>query len=140
MSVLTSIWILYLHHKDGSTSVPHCVKVFAFKGLAYILCMQASVPPVRKKKVAPKPTMINVDEESNGPRSPGVMSSSPDLISILDNLTFITDKLKEQDEEAIVIAEWRAVAKILDRFLFWASTFAIILIFVILISRQDLEH
>lgn len=38
------------------------------------------------------------------------------LEEILEHLQQVTNKLKETDEETVIKAEWKAVAKILDRF------------------------
>ena len=142
VSVLTSIWVLYLHHKDATRVVPHCVKIFAFRGMATILCMRASVPQLApREKVAPKLNGDHVNED-DGRRAylPCQGHGIPDLAGISDNLAYITDKMKEKEEEDIIMAEWKAVAKILDRFLFWISSFVIIFIFVLLITSQDTDH
>jgi hypothetical protein len=143
VSVITSIWVLYLHHKDATRVVPHCLKIFAFNGMATLLCMKTSVPRVApKEKVAPKPEAdLMIEEDINGRRTfPCQGHSLPDLSGIYDNLAYITDKMKEKEEEDIVMAEWRAVAKILDRMLFWVSSIVILLIFIALVTSQDKTH
>ena len=57
-SVLISVLILYLHHKNTVTRVPRWLRIFVFRGLAAIMCMRRGMPEIWEddSKVAPDDT------------------------------------------------------------------------------------
>ena len=55
-------------------------------------------------------------------------------------MVFIKERYKAIDVREATRADWQAVAKIMDRLLFWLSMAIILVIFVILVTQKDPDH
>ncbi len=152
VSVLTAILVAYLHHKDGSKRAPRWLRVFTFRILANMLCMCRSVPMKDQEvhdngaKNARNPSratdVVTVEEIRKGIPEKVLdhVPASAELRSIMENLEYLTDKVRKQEAEEKVIDEWRALAMIFDRLMFWASLLVLVVTLTALLYRQDVEH
>ena len=149
VSVLTSIVILYFHHKGTSTRVPEKAKTFFFKGLATAMCMKGDVPERSGNTVAPcrqaneTEKGQSVDAKTAWPVDvddcPPVLADH-DLQKLSNDLSYIANKTRKQDRDNEILDEWRALARILDRFLFWVSSVLVLIILLYFLVRKDPEY
>ena len=151
LSVVTSVLVLYLHHRGSHTRLPNWLRYISFHVIAKLFCMHnfpRVPPPVAKQPEEPKRCSCCRDsEEKILPRHlqqfkdlaememslfgslrpdradvgvPLYMRALRHQISTLtDELKMMTESMQRRDEEKQVAAEWQAVARIIDRLLFW---------------------
>ncbi len=139
LSVVVSIIVLYLHHKEPGTRAPRWLRRSAFGGLAKALCMRESIPEYTDDKVAPaKPEGTMEPEDLEDPVKPPISLAAqvePDELKVY--LRYLTEKMRTKDEEDAILEEWRAVARIIDRVLFWICFIVVVIVVIVLMSRED---
>jgi preprotein translocase subunit SecG len=142
VSVLTSILILYLYHKGTSTQVPEKIKTIFFRGLATAMCMRAHMPDGSHSQVVPTEKDT---EKANANKNawpldvddgPPILADH-DLQKLANDLSYIAQRAKKQDKDQEIVEEWRNVARVLDRFLFWVSTVLVVIILFVFLMRRD---
>lgn len=137
VSVLSTVLVLYLHHKVPNYRVPHWLLFVAIKILSRVLCIRQPTPN-HQNHVLKDPNGVSA-VSSHLIKTPGedsvemnLLESSADKVfpTALQSLTrqveevtaqlkLLTSRFHHHDEEKEVIEEWQAVAKVLDRLLFW---------------------
>ena len=63
-----------------------------------------------------------------------------ELAEILACLKFMTKRMKDKDRDSEILDEWQALGKVIDRFLFWLSLVAIVVICAVLLGSPDPHH
>ncbi len=159
VSVISAILVSHLQHRGATKRVPRWLRQLAFKHMAYLFCMCTSVPNDDKRQgsVVPNGPDYNnmkavqvkpkehecLDGKNNGwpPEAlRAVESMTSDIDSIARNLRYLTDRVKGQEADDIVVEEWRALARVFDRLMFWLSLIIMFVVFTVLLSGRDHEH
>ena len=136
IDTVVSIIALYFHH-HLPTNVPRFLKTVLFKYLARLVCMSNEVPKVDKDDdiIEIKDDNLSVSsvakyplkEETVGNDHSGQNGFSQQLEQVIQHLRAINRHIKEKEEEANAMDEWKAVARVIDRFMFWVIFFIIII-------------
>lgn len=152
MSILICVIVLNLHHRDPSAPVPRWLSRLTLN-MSSLVCMrdqvrQKGVTVYQLCELSQNHATSHAHENNVGgePQSPffedlggsermnyGTSGSGKKQIlleEILKHLRQITDKLKEKEEQGSLKAEWKEVAKIMDRFF--------LLVFVLLVVVSSL--
>ena len=153
-SIVIFVVVLNLHHRDPNAPVPMWLKWLAYDVMAPLVCMTShrvrpgpgvyqmceftrdfarSVPHHEENNHTDESTLSSrLDDESICEQVSYLMKNPVKrkalLEEIIKHLRQITAKIKETDDQDLLKAEWKAVAKILDRF------FLIIFVCVVVIS------
>ena len=139
VSVLSTVLVLYLHHKVPNYRVPQWLRFVALKILSKVLC-------IRRKTLGHQNHLLKDSHNSSATHSHLIKPSHEDSVEMnfLENpgdavfptalrsltrqveqvtaqLKLLTSRFHNQDEEKEVIEEWQAVAKVVDRLLFWIT-------------------
>ncbi|XP_010900329.1 neuronal acetylcholine receptor subunit alpha-7 isoform X1 [Esox lucius] len=68
----------------------------------------------------------------------GVILTSPEILQILEEVSYISQRFRDQDEEVAICSEWKFAAAVVDRLCLVAFTlFSIICTFTILMSAPN---
>ena len=135
LSLLTTCLSILFDTKSDGVPVPHWARVFFFKYLARLFCLRQSVTAVLGEefggdpKVQPIPKGCNMasddvmfieslDETKSVKKSPRRQGNAVEEL-LLKELRTITGYLAEKGEAERRSDEWRLLAKVIDRLLFW---------------------
>ena len=151
LSVLGSIAVLYLFHHHTQTRPHRILRKITFKFLARIMCMRLSVPEYEEDKISPQyedghaVVVENVDSEcttvrSNLKKMEAMGLEMDDLKNILNNLTFIRTNIENKEKDEEIASEWRGVATVVDRLLFWISLIIVVIIMITILAQRDSDH
>ena len=162
LSIVLTVFVLQLHHVGPNTKpVPNWVKKLLLGFVARLLCMHRVIDnyyeyreEARKDEMCLTSFMdnIGVSKDSNNcngrvsQRSRGSFRGldrqdsrrnvSYDKIS--NHLKILVSKHECEDEYQDIISEWRLVAHIMDRFLFWLFLLAAVLSSVSILVFQPM--
>ena len=161
-SILICVIVLNLHHRDPNAPVPTWLRKLTYNIMAPIVCMRSHTTNCKGQAVyqlceIARDYAVNLgglsephsaDSDSNLQYLPAEENNIGDqhyymlgrtlgkkrmiLEEILKHLRQITAKLKEREEQEALRAEWKVVAKILDRF------FLMIFVCIVIISSTTL--
>ncbi len=144
LSIVLTVFVLQLHHVGPNTKpVPVWIKKIVIGVIARILCMTAHIAryynikyddkPERKDEMMLTSFMSHIDiKESNncnGRLNQNTLQLRDSMIEPVErnvsydkisrHLKILVSKHDGEDEYQDIINEWRLVAHIMDRFLFW---------------------
>ena len=122
-SVLCSVWVMYINHTEGYRA-PQWLRTLTFKHLARILCMKSSVPPVDSiNAVGDLGSAEELPERKPKPKESTKADSNSEMASIAKDLRFLCQQLEEKAADGAIADEWRSIARVLDRLLFYIFSF-----------------
>ncbi|PIK42134.1 putative neuronal acetylcholine receptor subunit alpha-10 [Apostichopus japonicus] len=161
VSIFLTVYILSLHYRlPGTRPVPKYLKRITLVYLARILCLNNVGT---KNSVEQEPQKFEDDViENNHTDQPKMMTNGsegkklsplkplPTLIdrqnlknkfednlsSIRTNLSFLTKRAKDADDEEEIMNEWKHVAHVLDRLLLWLFLFLTIIVTAIILGQK----
>ena len=113
--------------------------------------MQHSVPEYDEEKISPqddddRPIVIeNVHSDgtpvkTNSKKMEALGIEMDDMKKIVNNLTAIRNKIKEKESDEVIVSEWRGVASVVDRFLFWVCFIIVVVIMTAILAQRDSNH
>ena len=151
LSVLGSIAVLYLFHHHTQTRPHRVLRKISFKFLARIMCMRQSVPEYDEAKISPEddddPPIVIENVHSDGTpvkTNPNKMEAMgvemDDMKKISNNLTAIREKMEDKEKDDEIAAEWRGVASVVDRFLFWMCLLIVVVLMTAILAQRDSNH
>ena len=154
VTVLTSVLVLYLHHRGSVMRVPGWLRFAAFRVISRMLCMH--LPPLRlimkelraeqakhaflgdqktskqSKDVASNMEMSLLDDDSKEKPSketagadtaddcpPFLRQLRVEISNLTGELKVLTNGIRKKEEDKLISEEWQAVARVIDRLLFW---------------------
>jgi len=138
-SVLSSVLVLYLHHKVPNYRVPHWLRFVALRILGRVLLSRrktlghqnhvlkdpcndsATHSHLIKAPLEESVEMNNLEHAGDAVFPTALRSLTRQVEQVTVQLKLLTSRFRNHDEEKVVIEEWQAVAKVLDRFLFWIA-------------------
>ena len=150
-SVAASVLVLYFHHHHTASRPPKLVRFIFFKIFAPLLCLSDRVP--NSNQIEPQSQKDDViaanendviafeyvaDDVKVRPRTPLVRDEG--MRQVLGELRQMTGKFAEVEREGKVLAEWRAVAMVLDRLFFVLTLATMVGGLAVFLSRQDQTH
>ena len=62
------------------------------------------------------------------------------LEEILQNLRFITDRMKQEDADTHIMDEWKALGRVVDRLFFWVVCLILIVTTIAMMLQRDANH
>ena len=144
ISTLTAILVLYMHHHDTGYRPPLIVRRVAFGFLARIVCMRGKIAQY-DEQVNRKDGTVSVAVEENRKSLPGsqkhmgvveaidekaigngaVTGGKQELLAVLRELRSINAATKDKEKGEAVLREWRALAIVIDRSLFWMTSLSV---------------
>ena len=167
-SILICVVVLNLHHRDPNAPVPRWLRKLTYDIMSRLVCMRdhtkhrdhgvyqlyefardlTQTVHVHENHTELEHSFTTLPED-NGLFSNCDQSNSYTynrkapkkkliLEEILEHLQQVTSKLKETDEETAIKAEWKAVAKILDRFFLLTFVSVVILASLFLLCLYPL--
>jgi hypothetical protein len=144
MSILICVVVLNLHHRDPSAPVPPWLHSVTYHFMAYAVCMRSQLRSTARSSVfqlcefsRDYARATSGNSVQHGHHDDYSTSCAADdnglcdhvsylmkatgkkkvvLEEILKNVRHITYKMKENEEQDAIKAEWKLVAKVLDRF------------------------
>ena len=136
LSLLTTCLSILFDTKADGVPVPHWARIFFFKYLARLFCLRQSVTAVLgeefggEPKVKPCPEVgknmemddVIILESMDDAKSTTKVLPRPGIAVeelLLKELRTITGYLAEKGEAERRSDEWRLLAKVIDRLLFW---------------------
>ena len=127
ISLIGAILCIHLTFKQTPTRVPRFIRVVAFHGLAKVLLLAKVVPDdethTEKIDHGGKPGM---EQEVDSTESDLKMG----MELVVKELRFITQQMRLRDEEDARSSEWKLLAKIVDRLLFWICFIASLIVII----------
>ena len=137
VSLLTSAFSVYFDNRSDGVPVPNWIRFLFFKHIARLLCLRHSVEavmgddvidaritpaPEKNHKKAPN-DVITVESLDDGkcvtkPPAQRRRADTPEEL-LLAELRKLTSSLAEREDAERKHDEWRLLAKIFDRCLFW---------------------
>ena len=151
-SILICVVVLNLHHRDPNAPVPRWLRHLTYNIMAPMVCMRSHInhrgSTVYQLCEFAKDYAMSVHENHADTDQQAPQTSLEDngicdqmcylmkgsakkkvlLEEVVKHLRQITCKIKEQDEQDSLKAEWKIVAKILDRF------FLILFVLLVIVS------
>ena len=119
---------IHLIHKESTERVPKIIRCIAFGCLAKVFGMKHLVP-ARTYDIKPvasqRKTITSHENKDDFEKNP---SSVDILVSLLDEMRIITRKINGNDEECQAALEWKLLAKLLDRVLFYICLISFIIL------------
>lgn len=147
LSVVMGILVLYIHHHSVRHRPPRWVRIIFFRWIARILFMKKNVPVVSNTEIEETSAELNtvVEEDKNGFLRPKSRMQRRSTIVSYNNskkenidtaqieklitlLTKMVDKMDEKENDDAVYEEWAALARVVDRILFWLSLLYMIIV------------
>lgn len=164
LSIILTVFVLQLHHvSPHQKKVPKWLRVIMFEIIARLVRMRSNVKQLqghdsstRQEDICLSTFMESRDEKNcNGSLRPhqGTVSRTryfdkhgqrETKDKITNHLKILISKQDSEEEYQDVVNQWRLVAQIMDRFLFWlfliGSTISTIIILVFLPMGKPVEH
>ena len=139
ISLLTAMLIVYLDNQPTTREISRPIRFVFFHLLARLFCMRDDVTPTAKiacdtdsracvevkEKICKKESESKQDTEG----------SKND--EILAELRVITSFLRAQEESGAQQQEWKLLARVVDRLLFWMSLTACVVYFCTFLARAN---
>ena len=115
------------------------------------MCMRQSVPEYDEEKISPEddddPPIVIENVHSDGtpvktnPKKMEAMGvEMDDMKKISNNLTAIREKMEDKEKDDEIAAEWRGVASVVDRFLFWMCLLIVVVLMTAILAQRDSNH
>ncbi|XP_064608997.1 neuronal acetylcholine receptor subunit alpha-10-like [Liolophura sinensis] len=164
LSIILTVFVLQLHHvSPHQKRVPKWLRVIMFEIIARLVCMRSNVKQLqghdssaRQDDICLSTFMESRDEKNcNGSlrhhqgtvsrtRYFGKHGQRETKDKITNHLKILISKQDSEEEYQDVVNQWRLVAQIMDRFLFWlfliGSTISTIIILVFLPMGKPVKH
>ena len=142
ISIISAIIAVYLDGRSDASRVPRWLRVVAFQGLARVFCLYDKIPKlVGASQIEPKrmdvedvrepPDTIDTEQAADKP-------ATSELGKILENLKFLTNYVKDQQQAESIIDEWKLLSKVIDRTLFWLCL--IVTVIYVIVTVASLAH
>uniref|UniRef100_A0A4W5QD81 Si:ch73-380n15.2 n=1 Tax=Hucho hucho TaxID=62062 RepID=A0A4W5QD81_9TELE len=139
LSLVVTVLVLQFHHHDPhGVKMPKWMRVILLNWCAWFLRMKK--PGEERKTATPStntnttPRMGSLGGSHDNPWGGGI----PEIGRILEEVHFIAQRFREQDEGEAVCSEWKFAAAVVDRLCLVAFTiFSIIGTFTILMSAPN---
>ena len=128
ISLIGGIISIHLIHKESSKPVPKFIRLFALNGLAKFFGLEKSVPQkinqIRPDDTNPKTAESNEKTDNRN----SSLNVDNILVNVLEEIKGIKGKMEERDEESVIASEWKLLAKLLDRVLFYICLISFIIV------------
>lgn len=135
ISLLTSMISVYISNKGAEHPVPRIIRLLFLTKLARILCVtsQDHVTAPSTNQVATEPEVISITRPNSKEKLRKEMERSEN--GVLTELQKITSYMEKKEEEEAVTEEWKLLAKVIDRLLFWLFTLAFVIFIIVYAVR-----
>ncbi len=145
-TISTILAIIFVYIADGqSHPVPAGARKFAFHIMAPILCMRNSVPhdKIHASELSLRRDSHLPEVNANSPTQLGDAKPerySHEIQEVLMNIRCLKESLLDREKDDHVKEEWRALAKVLDRFFFWITLVIVAVFIAVALSQRDYSH
>ncbi|CAD5123976.1 DgyrCDS12281 [Dimorphilus gyrociliatus] len=131
LSIVLTVFVLQLHHVGPhQKAVPLLVRKLVIEGIGRLLCMKSHLKHYYTRQTdqnrADEIALSNLEDQNNGrlrSHVPDIQVGSADRNVSYDGLSnhlrILVSKSGDEDDMQDIINDWRLVAHIMDRFLFW---------------------
>ena len=134
ISLLIAMFTVYLDNLDADVTMPSWVRVVALRGLARLYCLHSTDNAIANVNDCVDEKVVRKD---NAGVKPNVNVTSADASVVVRELRTITSLMKARVCEAKAQDEWKVLAKVVDRTLFWLCLLACCVYFIVFASRDD---
>ena len=127
ISLISAIVSTNLSFMRPSVRIPHWLRVIAFRGLSTILfCTSEQFDKVNVEHESNEIcNKVNLDQLDDTNTSSNTLKA---LSKIFEEVRFISLKVRNQEKEDAMLSEWKNMAKIVDRLLFWITVFGLLIV------------
>ena len=67
-------------------------------------------------------------------------ATKDDLKQILDQLKYLVDYVKSQEDDSSIQDEWKSMALVLDRLFFWITAIVSVILLIVFLVRRDAHY
>ena len=167
VSLLFAILSVFLDSKTDAARVPKWLRILAFKVFARLLCLSAEVPNEARggadighhRKCSLKPEVNNrvspiviLDDQTFTYNSQQKVATTEkggnivrrrmneqneELRDIMNAVNDIKEMMKDVRSSEEIVNEWKLLARILDRLMFWISVLVVVIYFAVVVGEMQ---
>ena len=138
VSLLTAMFTVYLDNQSEGRKIPQPLRFLCFNVLGRLFCLSGvsgteRVKPQEKPNLGPEEKLGVVSLDTCESK----MDTAHQLHVIFNELRVITSFLRAQEESGAQQQEWKLLARVVDRLLFWMSLTACVVYFCTFLARAS---